>query len=156
MSDWSQIDVGDGTEVDVEDIMRRIRAYIARRKLMGGDEESGTAPRFRGGFSPILYDHLFTAIGEKEGAYATLNVTQSPIPLFGRLLDTVRRKVHELVVFYVNQSAARQVAFNDHLVRAFGALVEELEKGVVGRDEMGALRERVASAESRLEALENT
>ena len=154
MSEWPQIDIGDNGDVDVEEIMRKIKAHIAQRKLVG-DDEGSTGPRFQGGFSHVVYDHLFEAIGEKEGAYTTLNVTRSPIPIFGRMLDIVRRKVHELVVFYVNQGATRQVAFNDHLVRAVSALVEELEKVVVDRAEMEELRERVTSSESRLKALEN-
>lgn len=154
MREWPQIDFGDNGDVDVEEIMRKIRAHIAERKLAGGDERS-PVPRFQGGFSLDLYDHLFEAIGEKEGAYATLNVTQSPIPIFGRMLDALRRKVHELVVFYVNQGATRQVLFNDHLVRAVSTLVEELEKAVVERAEVEELQEKVASYESRLRALEN-
>lgn len=154
MSDWLQIDE-DG-EIDVEEIMRQIRAHIARRRLMGDEEDWGPAPRFQRHFSQTLYDELFEAIRESDKTYATLHITQSSLPIVGRIVDVLRRKVHELVVFYVNQKATRQTAFNNHIARAFSALVEELESNGVTRVEIEVLRERVEALKARLDALEAT
>jgi hypothetical protein len=151
MSEWLQID--EEGEIDVEEIMRKIKAHIAQRRLM---EEGGQAvtPHLQGRFAQALYDELSEAIQEKDKAYATLQVTRSPLPVVGWIVDTLRRKVHELVVFYINQGAARQIAFNDHIVRAFSALIEELEHSEGTRAEIEALQKQVEALQARVDTLE--
>lgn len=134
MSDWLQID--EEGEVDVEEIMRQIKAHIAQRKVAreeGGDWS--TLPRLEGRFSRAVYDELAQAMRENDRVYAALLLTPSRLPVVGRMVDALRRKAHGLVIFYVNQVVDRQVAFNHHIIRAFTALLEDLERDdVAGAD----------------------
>ena len=155
MPDWLQIDKD--AEIDVEEIMHQIRAHVAQRRLIGEQEgDQLMALRFRGCFTQALYDELFEAIRENDRTYVTPRVTQSSLPVLGRIIDALRRKVHELVVFYVNRGVSRQAAFNNHIVRAFSTLVAELEKNDTTKTEIEALQEQVESLQARLDALEGS
>jgi hypothetical protein len=59
------------------------------------------------------------------------------------LVQRLRAALHELVLFYVNRAAARQVRFNEQTARALTALVRDLEAEV--RD----LRARLAKLEEQ-------
>ena len=157
MSDWLQIDIDEDAEIDVEEIMRKIRAHIAQRRLVG-EQEGGQVMtlRFRGCFTRVLYDELFEAIRENDRTYVPLCITQSSLPVLGRIIDALRRRVHELVVFYVNRGASRQAAFNNHIVRALGTLIAELEKDYTTKTELEHLQEQVESLKARLDALEGS
>jgi hypothetical protein len=48
-------------------------------------------------------------------------------PLVGPLLERLRRTVHQLVLFYVNQVAAQQREVNAHLLQALSLLAKEME-----------------------------
>jgi hypothetical protein len=54
-------------------------------------------------------------------------VTENNIPLVGSLVAKLRTKLHELVLFYVNQLATQQIQFNTHILQAVGMLAQELE-----------------------------
>jgi hypothetical protein len=71
-----------------------------------------------------------------------LALTQSQVPLVGRLLQRARTALHDLVLFYVNRLASRQVRFNEQTARALVALVKDLEA------EIGDLRARIAELEA--------
>ncbi len=115
-------------QLDVEEIMRRIRAHIAqRRQAEGAEDVSPNMPRFAGRFSQKLYDELAQAHEASDKVVVSLYVTPSRLPVVGPVIAAFRRQLHQLVVFYINQMAARQVAFNVHMVAALRALVEELE-----------------------------
>jgi hypothetical protein len=78
-------------------------------------------------------------------------LTETHVPVIGRLpaaarlAHRARQALHELVLFYVNRQAARQVRFNDHSAHAMAALVRDLEAEV--RD----LRARLAALEAKRE-----
>jgi hypothetical protein len=55
-------------------------------------------------------------------------VSRSSLPLIGRLIDWLRGKFHELVVYYVNQSATQQIYATGHLLQALSILGQELEE----------------------------
>ena len=152
MSDWLQIDE-DG-EIDIEEIMHQIRAHIAARRL-SGDQSVVEVRRLAGDhFSSALYDHLYQAIQASDQVTVGLSVVPSRVPLIGPLLDVLRTKMHELVIFYVNRLAGQQVAFNGHIARAFSALVEELERNEATRTEIEALQEEVRALKDQLKASE--
>jgi len=153
MDDWLPID--ENAEINVEDIMHKIRAYIAERRLQGEPVDGLVTPsRFKGRFNSTLYDELFAAIREKDGVAVSLHVTPSSIPVVGGLVETLRRKAHELVVYYLNQGAMRQVTFNNHTVRAFSALVEELENDLPTQAEVAELKQEIESLKTRLDSVE--
>lgn len=145
MTDWLQIDE-DG-EISVEEIMRQIKAHIAQQKVRA----LGMNVVFEGTFSQSMYDELIEASEKNENPYVELQVTSTPIPVLGRLIDRLRRSLHELVLFYTNQGVTRQVALNKHLLAAFATLVRDLEKRESQhRADVAALEAKVARLEARL------
>ena len=69
-------------------------------------------------------------------------LTETRLPLLGGIVHRVRSGLHELVLFYVNRLASRQIHFNEQTARALVAMVRDLEEEV--RD----LRARVSSLEA--------
>ncbi len=59
-----------------------------------------------------------------------LNVTPVRIPVFGRIIEWARTKVHQLVLFYVNQLAVQQTQYNYHILQAISLLAQEMEDDV--------------------------
>lgn len=114
-------------KIDVEEIMQQIRARILA--------EQANLPQYSetlvdiGGkrFSPEFYEHLYRANLAHNEVGVDLQVTRVSIPLLGPLVETLRRKVHELVLFYVNQVTAQQREVNAHLLQALSLLAKELD-----------------------------
>ena len=141
-------------EIDPNRIIQEIRERIRRRR-----EELGyPRPIFptRAGaaypgepegedYDVALYFHLRRANESYHQVGVEPLIVPSPrssIPILGPLWDRIRREAHNLVLFYVNKLAQRQVTVNRHLVstlnrmavqiqeqqRRIGALEEELRK----------------------------
>ncbi len=112
--------------VDVETIMEEIRAQILARKGIRPERAAArTGPRRR--FSPDLYEHLYRAEMLHDQLDLRLQVTPTRLPLIGPLVQWARGQIHALVIFYVNQLAARQMEVNTHLLQAIDLLASELE-----------------------------
>jgi hypothetical protein len=152
MTEWLQIDK-DG-EINVREIMRQITTHVMQQRLESDPKIGGRFPHFRGFFDRTVYDELLEAARESDRVYAAPTVAKTPLPVIGRIVDALRRKIHELVTFYVNRSAAHQAAFNDHIMRASSALVEELDSKGVTQAEVQVLWEQVEVLKARLDALE--
>lgn len=115
-------------QVNIEAIMQEIREQILARKsaLAPGD---APALRVRGErFPPEFYEHLYHAGLAYDQIEVKQHVSRSSVPLVGPLLQWLRGKLHELVLYYVNQLAVQQIAVNTHLLQALTILSEELEK----------------------------
>lgn len=114
-------------EVDIEEIMQQIREQILARKAAGSP--SGEPPVKITGrrFPPEFYEHLYQASLAYDQVQVKMHVSKSGVPLVGPLLQRLRGKLHELVLYYVNQLAAQQINVNTHLLRAVSILAEELE-----------------------------
>lgn len=114
-------------EVNVEEIMQQIRAEIlAQRAAQTGQPPVVSVSGRR--FSPAFYEHLYQAGLAYDQIKPRIFVSKVPIPLIGPLIEWARRKVHELVLFYLNQMAAEQMKVNTHLLRALSVLGEDLER----------------------------
>jgi hypothetical protein len=114
-------------EINIEEIMQQIRQQImARRAMLAPD---GRPPVVVTGkrFPPEFYEHLYQARLAEEQFAVPVFVSRSSLPLIGRLIDWLRGKFHELVVYYVNQSAAQQIHATGHLLQALSLLAQELE-----------------------------
>jgi|DewCreStandDraft_5_1066085.scaffolds.fasta_scaffold01374_5 uncharacterized small protein (DUF1192 family) len=137
-------------EIDIEDIMRQIRAHIARRQGqapglgVGGAFSPEVSPR-QGRLKPELYDELYQANVAYDKAYVSLELTPTRLPFVGGLWQRVRRIAHNLVIFYVNRLGVAQIAFNRHAVRVLNEIVRSLDE-----DEM---LERVARLEREVAEL---
>lgn len=121
-------------QADVEAIMQQIREQILAREA--ARRPGGQAPVKVSGkrFSPEFYEHLYHAGLTYDKLQVKMFVSKSSLPIIGPLLQWLRGKLHELVLFYVNQLAAQQITFNTHLLRAVSIMAEDLEAGVDGEE----------------------
>lgn len=114
--------------VDIEQIMQQIRQQILAKKdavrASGAPVVSVSGERF----SAEFYDHLYQANLIYDQIGVKLFVSKSTLPLVGPIIDKVRYKLHELVLFYVNKMAAEQIQFNTHMLQTVNLLAQELEK----------------------------
>jgi hypothetical protein len=139
--------------VDAEAIMQEIRARIrarrARAKAQGLDWEAYADGLYPLPPDAILSRDLYEAVRYAGLGYDKVTVemalTESRLPLVGRVVQRVRAALHELVLFYVNRMAARQIRFNEQTARALALLVRDLEAEV--RD----LGSRLAELEAKQE-----
>ena len=120
----------------MEQIRRRIQL---RREKLGYPRQ--TFPTFGAAaypgepeeepYDPDLYYHLRRA----NEHYYELGVgalfTPSPWshwPVVGPLWDRIRREAHNLVLFYLNRLAQRQVTVNRHLVSTLNRMAVEIQE----------------------------
>ncbi|HSM56035.1 MAG TPA: hypothetical protein VK879_07775 [Candidatus Sulfomarinibacteraceae bacterium] len=114
-------------EVDIEAIMQQIREQILARKEASA--AGGALPLKISGkrFPPEFYEHIYQAGLAYDQVQVNMYVSKSSIPVLGPAVEWLRGKLHELVLYYVNQLAAKQITYNTHLLRAVSILAEELE-----------------------------
>jgi len=111
-------------EVNIEEIMQDIRRQILSKKRIGKADLPLAGKRF----SAAFYEQLYQAGLMQGESGVTLHVTKSPVPLLGSLIDMVRSKFHQLILFYINQVVLQQAAVNDHLLQAISLMSQELEE----------------------------
>jgi len=137
-------------DLDAEAIMHEIRARIrARRaeaKARGLDFEA-----YADGLYPVPPDAVFSRDLYEAVRYVGLGwdkvgvemaLTESRLPLIGGLVQRLRAALHQLVLFYTNRLASRQVRVNEQTARALTLLVRDLET------EITDLRARLAALEN--------
>lgn len=112
-----------GEAIDIEAIMQEIRQQILSQRRVG----KGDLPVAGRRFSPAFYEQLYQAGLMQSELGVTMHVTRSHFPLFGSLIDKLRGKIHQLVLFYVEKAVAQQRAVNEHLLQAITLLSQELE-----------------------------
>ncbi len=127
-------------EIDPAQIMEQIRERIQRRR-----EELGyprqVFPTFGAAAYPgepegedydaDLYYHLRQANQHYHQLGVEMVLAPSPrsrIPLIGPWWDRVRREAHQLVLFYVNRLAQRQVTVNRHLVSTLNRMAVQIQE----------------------------
>ena len=114
--------------VNVEAIMQQIRQQIiAKRAAVGpGAASSGDVVVSGKRFPPEFYEHIYQARLALDEYQVPVFVSKSGVPIIGGLIVWLRTKFHELVTYYVNQSAARQVSATNHLLQALSLAAQEL------------------------------
>ena len=113
-----------GDEVRVEEIMESIRRQLTER-----ERTEPAVPASDGPLPAAFYEHLDQARLAYDRIEPRVHLTSPDIPVIGRLVQPLREKLHELILFYVNQMAAKQIRVNAHLLQALTILSQELEKG---------------------------
>ena len=139
----------EGADIDAEAIMQEIRARLRARRdearAQGLDWEAHADGLYPVPSDAVLGRDLYEAVRHLSLAHDKVNVemvlTETQVPLIGRLVQRVRAALHELVLFYVNRLAARQARVNYQTSRAITLLVRDLEA------EVRELRARVESLE---------
>jgi hypothetical protein len=133
-------------EAIMQELRARIRARRAEAKARGLDFEA-----YADGLYPLSPDAVFGRDLYESVRYAGLGydkvnvemaLTESRLPLIGGAVQQLRAALHQLVLFYVNRLAARQIRFNEQVARSLAAMVRDLEAEV--RD----LRARIAELEA--------
>jgi hypothetical protein len=140
-------------DLDIEAIMQEIRARLRARRAearaRGLDWEAYADGLYPVPPGAVLSRDLYGAVHHAGLGYDKIPIemalTETRVPLAGRLVHRLRAALHELVLFYVNRLAARQVRFNEHAACALALLVRDLEAEV--RD----LRARLAQLEAKRE-----
>jgi hypothetical protein len=140
----------EGNDIDAEAIMQeirmRIRARRAEARSRGLDFEA-----YADGLYPLPPDAVFSRDLYEAVRYVGLGydkvgvemaLTETRLPLIGRLGHRLRAALHAVVLFYVNRLAARQVRVNEQVARTLTTLVHDLEAEI--RD----LRARLAELET--------
>ncbi|MEW5986484.1 MAG: hypothetical protein AB1791_07615 [Chloroflexota bacterium] len=122
------------TEVNIEEIMGQIRELVLARKMAQGGGQAMNLALGGRRLPPAFYEHLYQAGLSYDQAQVKLYLSKTSVPVVGPLLQWLREKVHQLVLFYVNQSAAQQINVNSHLLQALSILAEEFEREDVKRD----------------------
>lgn len=117
--------------INIDEIMQQIRQQIiAKRAAVSPDGSPGYSDIVLTGkrLPPEFYEHLYRARIALDDYAVPVFVSKSTVPIIGGLIDWLRGKFHELVVYYVNQSATRQVSATSHLLRALSLLAEDMEE----------------------------
>ncbi len=115
-------------KIDIEAIMQQIRQQILETKQAAGHETAPSIPVQGKRLPAEFYEHLYYAGMTYDQIGVKMNVTAVPIPIIGKVIEAVRTKIHELVLFYLNQTAAQQIKVNHHLLQALSILSEQLEE----------------------------
>jgi hypothetical protein len=108
-----------GEPVDIEHVMQEVRREILDRKLPGQVRLPAAADSNQ---RPEYYEELFRAALAQSRLEVDLLVTPTRVPLIGPIVDALRRKFHELVVFYINRSSMNQAKVNHHVLAALSIL----------------------------------
>ena len=114
-------------EINIEEIMRDIRAGILAKHAAIGNGGEPLVPTSGKRLPPDFYEHLYQAALAYENVGVEMHVTKVNIPLVGGVVAWLRGKLHELTIYYVNQVTAQQTEVNYHLLRAVSILSQELE-----------------------------
>jgi hypothetical protein len=126
----------EGDDIDAEAIMQRIRARLRARRAAAKDLDWEA---YADGLYPIPPDAVLSreaceAIRRVGLDYDKVSVeealTETRVPLVGGLVHRLRAALHEVVLFYVNRLAARQIRVNEQAARALAALARDLEMEV--------------------------
>ncbi|MCA9958739.1 MAG: hypothetical protein R3E31_27035 [Chloroflexota bacterium] len=120
--------MNDEQPINIEEIMQQIRREILLEQATLGKDGRSLVNVEGKRLSPLFYEHLYHAALTHDEIGVKLHVTKVNLPLIGPLLEKIRAKIHELVIFYVNQIAAQQLEFNRHILQAVNALAQSLEE----------------------------
>ncbi len=126
MSDINGNATAPAETVKIEEVMQEVRRTIVQRQL----PEEMQLPEPTKSLPPEYYEHLARVALAHNRLDVEMLVTPSRAPLVGPLIDRLRRKVHELVLFYVNRFAANQGRVNNHILQALTVLGDPTEGDV--------------------------
>ena len=109
-------------KIDVDAIIRDIRVQILAERKSQTIGEGVELNLFGETQSPAFYKALYRAWLLQQDLSAEMHVTESTIPVIGRLIDALRGLVHRLVLFYVQRLAEQQKKINEQLIVAISEL----------------------------------
>lgn len=147
------------SEINVEEIMERVRARIreqrAQASAQGSDYDAlvdARVPVIKTDQSDADLDYdLHQLQTGADAIFVSLAMRDRQIPFFNFIFYRLENLLHRLVLKYVNQMAGRQVVYNTAAANVITVLVQRLEQTHTRaqklENEVSALRERVAELE---------
>lgn len=148
----------ESTDLSVEDIMAQIREQIRNRQPQQPPVESRSetmtntlAQSKQVGYAP--YSDLYQARNSADAIRVSLSIVKRNHSIVDRLLGRLRYELHNLVIYYLNMLAAKQVIFNRSMVNVVSFIVEKVSEP---EDRVTELEQEVQDLRQRLEALEQT
>jgi hypothetical protein len=150
MSEQPEIHIPEDGPVDVEAVMRQIRAHIVARRNAAGVASDVALPSFEGRLNAAIYEQLYHAALIHDQLSLSINVIPSRAPLIGQFVTLFRRKFHELVVYYVNQLAQKQIVFNRNVLGAVSSLAQEVER--LSPSDLDAVRQDLEALHQQITA----
>ncbi|MDP2726843.1 MAG: hypothetical protein Q8P59_04810 [Dehalococcoidia bacterium] len=143
-------------EINVAEIMARIRANLAKREPLVPEVDSLVFGPGLGGFLS-LEEGLKQSLQQASFTYDKTYVGDQLRPTVtwkDQLLKPLRRSLHQLVRFYTDILSAKQVAFNSAAERALNALAEKLEREEKSRhEELECLKAEIAELRQMVDQL---
>ena len=132
-------------EIDATSLTARIEANLREHELTGPEKfpTFEIAPPEKETRTALDFD-LRQAREAYAQTWVSADVPEDGLSLLGR----VKRALHELVVYYVNQLAERQMRFNAALLRIVNGRRPECHS------DQAALRREIAQLRARVEQLE--
>lgn len=144
-------------QIDSEAIMRTIRANLQQRRAAAQAQglnfealASGVLTQDAGRFAPEVYVNLRRATATADRIAVSQQVSEQHMPLVGGVVQRVRQALHQLVVYYVNMLAGKQMLFNESIVAAASGMAAGLEHDA----ELDSLHAEIQELQARLAALE--
>lgn len=150
--------------VDVASVMREVRARIRARRSEA-EAQALDYDAFAEGRSPHAstigldaetQDALRNVTLGYDKIQVELSLTASRVPVVGSLMQRIRHALHSVILYYLNQLAAKQIRFNEAVARSLRGIVraaaadQKQEEDDALRDEITRLRKRVEALEVRL------
>lgn len=143
-------------EINVAEIMARIRENLAKREPLSPEVDSLTFDPGLGGFIS-LEEGLKQSLQQANLTHDKIYVGDQLRPMAtwkDRLAGPFRRPLHSLVRFYVDILSAKQISFNSAAVRALNALSErQAREQEASRQELARLQAEVAELKETIRRL---
>lgn len=145
-------------EINVEEIMERIRARIRERRRKAEAEgldydkliDEATLGESKL-FTPDLLYELRQLCMNADAIGVSVSMRDRHLPLFNPLFFRLEKLLHRLAVKYVNMLAGRQITLNRSTAHLLMAMTRALEEREV---RLEALEKEVAELRTRLERTE--
>jgi len=147
--------------IDAQEVLSDILANMRARRERAGTRcvdldafvdslYQDTAARFE----PWTQYHLYGANAGYDKIAVSLSLTPPPkVPILGSLWQRVRVAVHNLIIFYVNMLAYRQIEFNKHILLAVNKVAEREEGEHLTADELDYMRQEITKLHEEVERL---
>jgi hypothetical protein len=148
-------------QLNVDAIMAEIRAALMKRKAeaeaRGVDFDDLALGRYllpdNNRFPIELRESLQQASLLSDSTQVSLFVTPTSTPVIGGLIQRVRMALHQAIIFYVNMSAQRQIAFNVEASKSLNRLTAAMDKQLTEKDaQIAALQKRIEELEAQAAA----
>lgn len=144
----------DDPEIDSDALYARIRTGLAQHGPWPAIDfpifERPRVPILQGDlFSSELVEQLERLNASFDQVWVELSIIERLYPVIGTIVNRVKRDLHQLVIYYVNQLGQRQRIVNEDIVRLVNRAILEIDAA-----DLTALRRDLDHTNARLAELE--